>query len=168
MPVGSYASNVWGRPRSSHDADVVVRITPRDADRFHQAFSKDFVLQLESLRRDLDRGAMFNLIPIQGFFKVDIIPIRKTAYAQEEFGRRKKVEFLGGSLWVASPEDTILHKLAWYKAGDESSGRQLEDARDVYAIQRATMDESYLDRWAYELGVRNHLDTIRASARPSS
>lgn len=161
MLVGSYASNAWGRPRSSYDADIVVNLSPRDADRIHQAFTPDYVVELEALRRDLEAGVMFNLIPHQGFFKVDIIPVRRTAFAREEFSRRRPVHALGSELWLASPEDTILSKLVWYRKGDEVSGRQMEDARDVYAIQRTTIDEAYLDRWAMDLGVQDLLARAR-------
>jgi hypothetical protein len=163
MLVGSYASNAWGRPRSSYDADIVVRLTSADTDRFLQAFTDGYVLERESLRRDLDQGRMFNLIPHSGVFKVDIIPVRKTAYAREEFSRRRPVQALGRSLWMAAPEDTILYKLVWFRSGDEMSGRQLEDARDVWALQRGTLDEGYLTRWADELGVRDLLERIRTA-----
>ena len=109
---------------------------------------------------------MFNLIPQTGIFKIDMIPVRKTAYAREEFGRRRSVRALGLDLWVASPEDTLLYKLVWFRNGDEVSGRQLEDARDVYAAQRSAIDEAYLDRWSRDLGVQDLLERIRSSARP--
>lgn len=164
MLVGSYASNAWGRPRSSFDADIVVRISPDDAGRFHDAFADDYLVSIESLRRDLDAGAMFNLIPQSGVFKVDIIPVRKTPHAREEFGRRRRIRVLGRDLWVASPEDTILSKLVWHRKGGEVSGRQMEDARDVWATQREVLDRAYMDRWAAELGVGDLLDRIRVSA----
>lgn len=31
MIVGSFASNYWGRPRATHDADLVIEIPPRKA-----------------------------------------------------------------------------------------------------------------------------------------
>lgn len=166
MIVDSYASNVWGRPRSSHDADLVVRVAAADSDRFYRAFSTDYALEPASLRRDLEDGRMFNLIPRTGIFKVAIIPVRKTEYAREEFSRRKPVHALGLDLWVASPEDTILYKLVWFQKGDEVSGRQLEDARDVYAVQRGAIDEQYLDRWASDLSVQDLLARVCSAARP--
>jgi hypothetical protein len=162
MIVGSYASNVWGRPRSSFDADIVVRIGASDAPRFIQTFSDGYVIEPEALRRDLESGTMFNLIPKRGIFKVDIIPVRKSAYAATEFERRRQVQALGRTLWMASPEDTVLFKLSWYRQGDEVSGRQLEDARDVLSAQGAGIDRAYLSRWADQLGVADLLERIRA------
>ena len=167
MVVGSYASNVWGRPRTSFDADVVVDLLPADADRFLQAFAEGYSLEPQAVRLDIERGSMFNLIPISGLFKVSIIPVRKTAYAREEFKRRRQVQALGRSLWVATPEDTILSKLSWFRDGGESSGRQFEDARDTYANQRAGLDQAYLDHWAAELKIEDLLKRIRAATGPA-
>jgi hypothetical protein len=165
MIVGSYASNVWGRPRASYDADIVLRITPGDADRFAKAFSDGYVVDRRALRDDLERGSMFNLIPKSGIFKVDLIPVRRTAYAESEFSRRRQVRALGHSLWVASPEDTVLFKLSRFRQGDEVSGRQLEDARDVLSAQGDLIDVAYLEAWASTLGVSDLLEKIRRSAR---
>lgn len=164
MLVGSYASNVWGRPRSSHEAEIVLRITPGDDGRIYEAFRNDYVLEPEALRRDVERGSMFNLIPQSGLFKVDMIPVRKTPYAREEFERRRSARAFGRTLRVASPEDTILYKLVWYRNGGEVSGRQMEDARDVWAVPRGALDEPYLEKWAGDLGVRDLLDRIRVAS----
>ncbi len=166
MVVGSYASNVWGRPRSSFDADIVVDLQPADADRFIAAVAGEYAVEPESLRRDIERGSMFNLIPLSGMFKVDIIPLRRTPFARAEFERRRPVQALGRTLWMASPEDTILFKLSWFRDGDEASGRHVEDARDVLAAQGTGIDHAYLDHWAGELGVRDLLDRIRGTIGP--
>lgn len=166
MLVGSYASNVYGRPRSSFDADVVVRIAPEAADAFVAAFEGDFSIEPESLRRSIREGRMFNLIPLTGIFKVDIVPLRRTPYALEEFSRRRSLSALGRRVWIAAPEDVILFKLEWYRRGGGASARQLEDARDVYALQRESLDEAHLEHWADELGVRDLLDGIRGELRP--
>lgn len=165
MLVGSYASNAYGRPRGSFDADIVVQAGPGDAPRLFDAFSADFVVDLDVMTRDLKAGMMFNLIPKSGVFKVDLIPLRKSDFAIEEFRRRRRVQALGRSIWMASPEDTLLAKLAWYRKGGEVSERQIEDARDVYAVQKGTLDEGYLDRWADALEVRKELDRIRSAVR---
>jgi hypothetical protein len=52
-----------------------------------------------------------------------------------------------------SPEDTILHKLASYKAGEEISDRQWNDVQGVLKVQGDQLDMAYLNRWAKELSV---------------
>ena len=64
----------------------------------------------------------------------------------------------------ASPEDTLLHKLVWYKLGDEVSDRQWGDAVGVLKVQAGTLDESYLNEWAGRLGVTDLLERARRDA----
>ncbi|MBI2900519.1 MAG: hypothetical protein HYY17_10055 [Planctomycetes bacterium] len=162
MVVGSYASNLYGRPRSSFDADLVVRVPGEKVEPFVRAFLPDFAVEPDGLRRDLESGSAFNLIPYDALFKIDIVPLRRTPFAEEEFRRRRQVRALDRAIWIASPEDVILSKLHWYRRGGEVSGRQVEDARDVYAVQKDVLDDGYMNRWADELGVRDLMDRIRA------
>ncbi len=161
MLVGSYASNLYGKPRSSFDADIVIQIAPEQVGPLAEAFRHDFAVEPDSLRCDLQEGRVTNLIPYDALFKVDLVPLRGTSFAKEEFRRRRRVQALGRTLWVASAEDVILFKLHWHRRGGGVSDRQIEDARDVYEVQKAMLDEAYLTRWADDLGVRDLLDRIR-------
>ena len=95
MLVGSHASNVYGQLRSSLDADIVVRLSADDIDRLIEVFSGEFVVDPEVMRRDLEAGAMVNLIHQSGVYKVDLVPLRKTPHAAQEFERRRRIEALG-------------------------------------------------------------------------
>jgi hypothetical protein len=53
----------------------------------------------------------------------------------------------------SSPEDTVLHKLRWYRMGNEVSERQWNDILGILKVQKDTLDQGYLDRWAGALGV---------------
>jgi hypothetical protein len=53
----------------------------------------------------------------------------------------------------ASPEDTLLHKMVWYKLGNQISDRQWGDIVGVLKVQREALDHAYLDRWAPLLDV---------------
>jgi hypothetical protein len=52
----------------------------------------------------------------------------------------------------------VLNKLEWFRLGDEVSRRQWDDAIGVLRIQRASLDRTYLARWAAELGVDDLLE----------
>jgi hypothetical protein len=54
--------------------------------------------------------------------------------------------------YVASPEDTILHKLEWYRIGNEISDRQWNDILGVLKVRGKTLDLTYLRQWASQLG----------------
>jgi hypothetical protein len=53
----------------------------------------------------------------------------------------------------ATPEDTVLHKLVWYKLGNQISDRQWRDVLGVLNVQGEALDYEYLDRWAPLLDV---------------
>lgn len=167
MVVGSFASNLWGRPRSTHDADMVAAIAPGKAGRLAQMledsfYAPDFVIQ-EAAQYP---GRHFNAIHLDQPFKVDVWTVKQEAYDRERFRRRVEVEMWGRPVWVASPEDTILHKLVWYKTSP-SLQRQYQDALEVYEIQEPDLDQAYLDHWARTLDVYEYLEQIREeSVRP--
>lgn len=58
----------------------------------------------------------------------------------------------------ASPEDTILSKLEWYRMGGEVSDRQWRDILGVLKTQAGTLDLDYLRKWADELKVSDLLE----------
>ncbi len=63
---------------------------------------------------------------------------------------------VGGSL--ASPEDTILSKLEWYRMGGEVSDRQWRDILGVLKTRSGELDLGYLRTWAGELKVADLLE----------
>ena len=160
MIVGSYASNVHGRPRDSFDANIVADIRTEQVPAFCAEFDPDFVLVSEAVAESVARRKMFNLIPRSGIFKVDIIPLRAEPFDQEEFRRRTSLEVFGSRLDFATPEDVILSKLRWHRMGGGVSDRQVEDARDVAAAQGALLDHDYLQRWGATIGVGDLVERI--------
>src|SRR5690606_39184260 len=95
----------------------------------------------------------FNVIDMVTGWKADLIPRKRRAFSEMEFARRSRVEVLGVSTFVASPEDTIVAKLEWAKAGGGSQ-RQLEDVRELVRLRGAELDREYVERWvrALDLG----------------
>lgn len=163
MIVGSFASNYWGRPRNTHDADLVVEILPTKAIGLAKLleaefYAPDFVIQEAAERRD-----HFNVIHFQTGFKVDFWIRKNTAYDQICFQRRFQGTMFDRSVWLTSAEDIILSKLAWYKISPVLD-RQLQDVLEVYEIQEDDLDQTYLNRWAATLGVADLLDKIREQA----
>jgi len=63
---------------------------------------------------------------------------------------------------VKAPEDTILRKLLWYRAGGEVSDRQWRDVLGVLRVSGDVLDRRYLEEWATELGVLDLLERARA------
>jgi hypothetical protein len=63
-------------------------------------------------------------------------------------------------MWMVSPEDLILSKLAWGR--DTGSDVEARDVRVVVAIQGARLDWAYLEAWAATLGLTSALERVRS------
>jgi hypothetical protein len=79
-------------------------------------------------------------------FKIELFLAQSDAASQEQFRRRRKVEFRGHTLYFISPEDFVVVKLKWY-ASDKRRVKDLEDVRGVLAVQEGKLDLGYIRRW---------------------
>jgi hypothetical protein len=164
---GSVASSAYGIPRTTMDADLVTDLRPEQIDEFAAMLVPDFYADAGVMRDAIARGCSFNLIHYASAYKFDLFPLRKDAYSQTEFGRRHHTEVRSfGSepieCAVATPEDTILRKLEWYRAGGETSERQWNDLRGVLKISGSLLDRAYMRQWAPVLKVDDLLERLLA------
>lgn len=158
--VGSFASTFWGRPRTTYDADLVVEMTPEQARSLAQHlegrfYASDFVIEEAARKRD-----QFNVMHYASGFKIELWPVKDTAYDRQAFHRHLTGTVLGRDMEIISPEDVILSKLRWYRQAPVQD-RQLQDVLEVLEGQAGSLDDEYLDRWAADLGVRDLLDRLR-------
>jgi hypothetical protein len=167
MLVGSMASNYWGVPRSTHDLDFVLVLDRDDVERFAAAFGTGFFLQADSIHAAFSPPHQFNAIDEQSALKVDFWLLKIDSYEQTAFNRRQPVTLFGTPAWIATAEDVILHKLYWHTI--TPSDHQLQDAAGVFAVQKSTLDKSYLREWTAILGVEAELESLLAGAlKPKS
>lgn len=165
MVTGSVASSVHGRPRQTHDADVVIDPTREQlealvAGLLESGHYVDRGRALDALARRLQ----FNVIDPRTAFKIDLIIRKRRPFSREELGRRQMVALSPGvRIAVASPEDTILSKLEWAKKAGRSQ-KQIDDAAGVLEVNPG-VDRSYVERWAAELGVLELWQEIAARPR---
>jgi hypothetical protein len=158
MVCGSYGSAIHGLPRATHAIDIVIAPTPSQLEDFLARLSNDDYVSPEAARAALQSRRMFNVIDTLSGDKVDLIVCKDRPFSAEELSRRMQVTYAGISLWVASPEDVILSKLEWARAGD--SERQFRDALTVAIAQAGRLDLEYLGRWATRLGVPDLLERL--------
>jgi hypothetical protein len=160
MLTGSLVSSIQGEPRSTHDIDVVVDLPEGAIEGLVAAFPPpEFHLDGDSVRRAVRDRFMANLIHVTEGDKVDLWLLTDTAFDRSRFERRQVVDFLGIELRVSSPEDTILQKLVWSRDSGGSE-KQFHDARAVFELQRAYLDETYLVDWAARLAVSDLLERL--------
>lgn len=165
MLTGSVAASYHGRPRSTHDADIVIDATPEALDALiSQLTAAGFYINPDGAREAMRRRRAFNAIDATNGCKVDLIPRRDRAFSEEEFRRRIIVDLpVRPRTAVVTPEDAVVSKLEWARrAGD--SERQLADAAGIVALNPA-LDRGYVERWASELGVLDLWQRIAGAKR---
>ncbi|HNS18874.1 MAG TPA: hypothetical protein PKH24_00165 [Sedimentisphaerales bacterium] len=166
MVVGSVGSSVHGRPRATHDADVVIDPTPGQIESLLDLLEGGNYVSRDAAREALCRRTMFNVVDLNGGWKADFIIRKDRPFSRQEFERRCQVDAMGQVLWVVSPEDVILSKLEWMKGRE--SDVQYSDAVGVAAAQWGSLDLEYLQKWAGELGVRDELIEVLEQAEAES
>jgi hypothetical protein len=158
MVTGSFASSYHGRPRQTHDADVVIDPTREQLESLVSSLADSgHYIDAARAREALERRLQFNVIDPRTAFKIDLIVRKDRPYSHEELSRRRRVELAPGlDVSLASPEDTILSKLEWAKKAGRSQ-KQIDDAAGVLDVN-ASIDRQYVERWA---GVLDVLDLWR-------
>jgi hypothetical protein len=162
---GSLASSMRGIPRSTNDIDLVAVIEEEHISPLAAALRGDFYADPQSIREALYHRRSFNVIHFESGAKFDIFPAAGDAYLETQIDRSKLQEVALGEgasvrCFLATAEDIILAKLAWYRAGGEQSDRQWNDVRGVLAVQGALLDRAYMQQWAEYLKVRDLLQRL--------
>jgi hypothetical protein len=154
MVAGSLASSFHGRPRTTHDADIVIDPAPEALDRLVEGLSAaGFYVDGGAAQAALGHRGQFNAIETTTAFKVDLIIRKDRPFSREELARRQPADLAGARrVMLATAEDTILSKLEWAKKGGGSE-RQMGDVRGIFDVRGAELDHEYIERWAHILGV---------------
>ena len=165
---GSLASSMYGVPRATNDVDVAAELREPHIPGFVATLSGEFFVDADMIKDAVRRRASFNVIYLATMFKADVFVLSGDAWSREEIARGRIQTLQSGgdavAIRFASPEDTILHKLVWYRLGGGVSDRQWSDVLGVFKVQGGRLDQPYLDRWAPELDVRDLLARARREA----
>ena len=167
---GSLASAVQGVARATLDADVIADLRAEHIEPLTHSLGEQFYFDVDTIRNAVARRSTFNLIHLRTMFKVDVFVSKGRPFDRAQLERRVLQILVADpqpSLYLASPEDTILAKLDWYRQGGEISDRQWRDVIGVLAAQHGRLDESYLRDWADQLGLRDLLRRAMDEAEAS-
>lgn len=163
---GSVASSVHGLPRATQDVDFVAALEPKHIPLLIAKLEGNFYVDETAVREAVAKENSFNIVRWTTMDKVDIFVRRLEGSARSEFDRRQSVTIkLQGQnvrLYIASPEDTLLHKLLWFRQSGETSERQWTDVVGILKVQGSGIDRNYLVKRASKLGV---LDLLRKAEK---
>lgn len=158
---GSLASTLYGMIRTTQDSDIVAEMRIEHLQAFVSALQGEFYLDDEMIAESIQRHSSFNIIHRETMFKVDVFIPHPRPFLQSQLIRSQKQTFFFEtevSAKFASPEDTILAKLEWYRLGGEVSERQWRDILGILKTLAGALDLGYLRKWADELEVNNLLE----------
>lgn len=164
---GSLASSLHGIPRSTQDADLVAALRTDHIQSFIGRVEGVFYLSPERVEAAVRQRTSFNLIHLKTMIKVDLFVFSETPLAKQEMARRQILPIPGeptAQLQIASPEDTILQKLLWYRKGGGVSERQWNDILGVVKVQGKALDVGYLQEWAKRSGIEDLLAQVFADS----
>jgi len=154
---GSVASSAHGIARSTQDIDIIADLHLQHARLLVDALTQSFYVDLEVVQEAIQHRTSFNLIHLESLTKIDIFLLKPRSFDLQAFERTTSSglenSVAGRQFQLASPEDTILNKLEWYRQGGEISERQWTDVLGVLKVQSKSLDRAYLLRWAAQLGV---------------
>ena len=160
---GSLASTLYGMVRSTQDSDIVAEMGPEHVQSFVKALEDEFFIDDEIIAEAVKTNSSFNIIHRDTMFKVDVFIPYPRPYLQSQISRALKQTFeleKEVSAKFASPEDTILAKLEWYRMGGEVSDRQWRDILGILKTRAGELDVDYLKKWANELKVSDLLERV--------
>lgn len=158
---GSLASTLYGMVRTTQDSDIVADMRLEHLAPFVAALRDEFFVDDEMIVEAIQRNSSFNIIHRETMFKVDVFIPSPRPFLQAQLARAQRQTFVFETevgAKFASPEDTILSKLEWYRLGGEVSERQWRDILGVLKTQAGELDLTYLRQWAGDLKVSDLLE----------
>ena len=157
---GSLASTLYGMVRTTQDSDIVAEMQLEHLQPFALALQDEFYIDEEMISDSIQHKSSFNIIHRETMFKVDVFIPHQRPFLQSQFVRAQRQTFSFEkevSAKFASPEDTILAKLEWYRMGGEVSDRQWRDILGVLKTRAGELDLGYLQKWAADLKIADLL-----------
>jgi len=154
--VGSFASSIYGLYRATADIDILADMKAEHVGPLYKALKGDFYIDELAMRNAVARAQSFNAIHFDSVFKVDLFVASAEPFASAQLDRRQLRNLspdMNDQVYVATAEDTVLAKLRWFRAGNESSKNQWNDVLGILAVQQGGLDTTYLQMWAEQLGI---------------
>ena len=143
MLVGAFSSNLYGVPRATNDADIVVEFDSFNLGEFCRRLGDEFVLDRQMMIESFT-GSVRNVITFAPTaFEIEIFRLGDDSHHRERFARRRRMRVpeSGCEAWVATPEDVVIQKLRWARRKD------LDDVVNLLLVSGQMLDWEYIHRW---------------------
>jgi len=163
MLTGSLASNSYGRPRSTRDADFVVAIGDKAIDAIGSRVGPVLKLDPQTSFETVTATMRWRLRAASGGFEVELFALTTDPHDIARFSRRTAIRYESLSTWIPTAEDVIVQKLRWAARGRRQ--KDIEDVRYVLLVSGDGLDWPYLRQWCDQHGSRELLESLWEKAR---
>lgn len=136
MLVGALSSNLYGVPRATNDADLVVEFEAFNLVDFCHRLGADLQLDRQMMTEGFT-GSVRNVITYTpASFKIEVFRLGNDPHHLEHFSRRRRqhVSECSSEAWVATAEDVVIQKLRWARRKD------LDDVVNLLAVSGGVLD----------------------------
>ena len=154
---GSFASNFYGIPRATKDADFVIQQIGGVGLTFASLLGVDFELDAQLTFETITGTHRQMVRHRKSAFKFEIFILSRDPHDQARFSRRREEILFGRKVWLPSPEDSIISKLRWARNKDE------DDVRNIISVRHSKLDWQYIEKWCEQHGTLSLLTEIRRS-----
>ena len=168
---GSVASTLFGEPRGTRDVDLVIELRLDQVAILAAALEPEFYVSQSAMREAVQDRRSFNAVDPNSGMKIDFFVRGDSEFDREEFRRRRRETLVPGepeTVWVKTPEDSILRKLLWFRDGMGVSSAQWRDVIGILATRRDLLDDRHLEAWSARLGLTELLARAREEANRST
>jgi hypothetical protein len=152
MISGSLALNIYCIPRMTLDIDIVVELDKDNINDFLEIFSAGYYLNEETVKQEIGRRGMFNVIDHRSGLKIDFIIRKDTEYRRLEFSRKTRKIIDDIPVWIVSPEDLIISKIDWIQ--QLQSEKQINDIKMLLSLPG--IDKEHILSWCAKLNLETY------------
>lgn len=160
MFTGALSANLYGVPRATSDADIVVAFDAFDVVAFVRGLGPDFVLDRQAMIEGFT-GTMRHVVHfVPKKFDIELFHLGNDPHDRSRFARRRRTSLPEGNreAWVATAEDVLIQKLRWGRRKD------LDDIVNLLTVSGDMLDWEYVTQWTREHGTGALLADLRAEA----
>lgn len=168
MVTGSMAAILYGDPRLTHDADIVLALQMPHLPALLATFplTDFYVPPEETIAAEIARTQRghFNIIHHASGFKADMYVVGNDPLHHWALAHTTSLTIEQQSIQIAPPEYVIIRKLEFFREG--RSEKHLLDIRSMLTHSRAMINQATLDSWITKLGLHPQWEQVLATTNP--
>jgi hypothetical protein len=160
MLVGALSCNVYGVPRATADADLVIDLGERNLLDCISILGPEFRLDPQ-LSFEVLTGSHRNVIHfLPTGFDIELFRLSNDPHHRVRFGRRANITLpeLDRVVYVQTAEDLIIQKLRWARRKD------LDDIVNVLTVNANSLDWRFINEWTERHGTTALLEQLKSEA----